>query len=711
MDRETFVKGQLEAVHKALTKYEVPLKPKHARRLIVGSHQERSSAVFWNAVNRIQLEKNPVMTWKFCHLLHKLIRDGHRKVPEESFRFISRIKQLGQFWKHLNTSGYGICNETYCRLLYSVMPGSLILTESQIKTLESDLDNAFEMTIDMVDQMDNLLSLQAKVYDAMECLRWSSLVPQGQCLLAPLILVILDSSKFYDYLVKMIFKLHGRLPPDALEGHRTRFRDVFLRTKKFYEESSSLQYFKYLVSIPTLPSAPPNFLQASDLDTYQTPHAYLHSEGLDDSQSVAPDEVLLELGVEEQHSQQQQSSAAYDVDPRDEQILSLTRDLEDERFAKERLIAEARSRIEQYENRLAQMQSEYEDTKREVDEAREECDSLRRDLATRDALRGESEDVRVQEANEQARLADERFGKMKAAYEKFRSEHVAESEKNRTAVLSKAKCDATAVGELRVQLAKADVEVEELRKTLEEIKANHKSELISSLDRLVDEKAAIERTLNGAFRFEKFEMLFPQCFNVARKSSPTPLRFHILHVCSYSFHVAQSALNILVTLLDERSTVAVSDTIVLAHACVLAVSGCAAAAYTSSIEHFHGNTKNSNFQDVLNEIQTIKFKSRSAGRRQDCLGCVNEQCYVVVRSARESFSSADINVVKLESELKKLTEMMTALPLQTDVDKDIIGAELENEMTRMSDAIRAAVEEIEKLQQKARINTEGIRCC
>uniref|UniRef100_A0A1I7WZ52 ANTH domain-containing protein n=1 Tax=Heterorhabditis bacteriophora TaxID=37862 RepID=A0A1I7WZ52_HETBA len=73
MDREAFVKGQvsysiisifLEAVHKALTKYEVPLKPKHARRLIVGTHQERSSAVFWNAVNRIQLEKNPVLTWK-----------------------------------------------------------------------------------------------------------------------------------------------------------------------------------------------------------------------------------------------------------------------------------------------------------------------------------------------------------------------------------------------------------------------------------------------------------------------------------------------------------------------------------------------------------------------------------------------------------------------------------------------------------------------
>ncbi|VDM70697.1 unnamed protein product [Strongylus vulgaris] len=146
----------------------------------------------------------------------------------------------------------------------------------------------------------------------MECLRWSSLVPQGQCLLAPLILVILDTSKLYDYLVKMIFKLHGQLPPDALEGHRTRFREVFRRTKKFYEESSNLQYFKYLVSIPTLPSAAPNFLQASDLDSYQTPHAYLHSEGSEDGQSVTADEVLLDLGSEEQRSQQQPAQ----TDPR-----------------------------------------------------------------------------------------------------------------------------------------------------------------------------------------------------------------------------------------------------------------------------------------------------------------------------------------------------------------------------------------------------------
>ncbi|KAK6041992.1 ANTH domain protein [Cooperia oncophora] len=737
MDREAFVKGQLEAVHKALTKYEVPLKPKHARRLIVGTHQERSAAVFWNAVNRIQLEKNPVMTWKFCHLLHKLIRDGHRKVPDESHRFLSRIKQLGQFWKHLNTSGYGICNETYTKLLaerlefhrkYPVMPGSLILTESQIKTLESDLDNAFEMTIDMLDQMDNLLSLQSNVYDAMECLRWSSLVPQGQCLLAPLILVILDTSKFYDYLVKMIFKLHGQLPPDALEGHRTRFREVFRRTKKFYEESSNLQYFKYLVSIPTLPSAAPNFLQASDLDSYQTPHAYLHSEGSEDGQSVAADEVLLDLGSDEPEQRfEQQERPSSQSDPRDEQILALTRDLEDERFAKERLIAEARSRIEQYENRLAQMQGDYEHARREADESREECESLKRDLAARDAQRGESDDMRVQEAQEQARLAEQRFGKMKAAYEKFRNEHVLaltklgelqkefeaseksrmdkdeeltsmsrkleESEKNLAAVSSKAESHSGAVDELRSQLAKADIEMEQLRQSLEHLKAEHKSELVSASDRFVDEKAAIEKKINGGIRAAVSTILL-------RCDEELPNVTSI----SYPPHLAQSALNVFLTLLNEKDSPAVTDLIVLAHSCVLTVNGCAAAAYTASIQHFDGESVLSLCGYLTLNLQTY-FYSFCNFTLQMSMNSV----ILLVRTAREAFASQVLNIEQLKTEAKKLQEMMTGLPLQTDVDKDIVGAELESEMMRMSEAIRAAVEEIEKIQERARINTEGIR--
>ncbi|EYB83589.1 hypothetical protein Y032_0332g2742 [Ancylostoma ceylanicum] len=392
----------------------------------------------------------------------------------------------------------------------------------------------------------------------------------------------------------------------------------------------------------------------------------------------------------------------------DDQIISLTRDLEDERFAKERLIAEARSRIEQYENRLAQMQSEYEHARREADEAHEESETLRsmivskRDLASRDAQRVQSDDARVQEANEQARLAEERFTKMKGAYEKFRLEHVAaltklgdlqkefaasekarmdkeeeltalnrrleESEKTKSALSSKAEGDAMAVDELRSQLAKADIDMEELRQSMEHLKASHKSELVSASDRFVDEKAGLEKKMNELIRTAVLAVL-SRCEEELPNASTV----------SYPPHLALSSLNVLIALISEKQPAVMSDAIVLGHATVLAVNACAAAAYTASIQHFDG---------------------------------VNEQCHAIVRIMQERVSSSNLDLQRLEVECKKLQEMMAALPLQSDVDKllqDILGNELESEMARMSEAIRAAVEEIEKIQEKARNNNEGIR--
>ncbi|PAV71471.1 hypothetical protein WR25_12222 isoform C [Diploscapter pachys] len=665
LDRETFVKSQLEAIQKALTKLEMPLKPKHARRIIVGTHQERSSNIFWNTVSRMQLEKNPVISWKFCHLVHKLIRDGHRKVPEESYRFISRLKQLGQFWRHLNTSGYGICNEIYSKLIcerlefhkkYPVMPGSLTLTETQIKTLEADLDNAFEMTIDMLDQMDNLLNLQTKVFDTMESLRWSSLVPQGQCLLAPLILVILDTSKFYDYLVKMIFKLHGQLPPDALEGHRARFREVFRRTKKFYEESSNLQYFKYLVSVPTLPSTAPNFLQASDLDSYQTPHAQLYGDGSEDGQSVA-EEALVAFDDEPV----QQPSPASQPDPRDEQLVVLQRAVEDERFAKERLIAEARSRIEQYENRLAQMQAECDHARREAEEQRDERNRLQTELATRDASRVQSDDARVREAEERARASEERFNKMKGVYDKFKAEHVQaltklgdlskqleasekakmdkeeeltiilrrleEAQKSSDSLSSKAAGDAAAVDELRTQLAKADIEMEEMRRALDHEREKHSTALVQASSDFGSQLSALEKKLAQDIQDAVENMIQKADEDLQNATS-----------ISFPPHLAQSSISQVLSLLENLKLVGGTKEIINSvHNLTITVVSCASAAYTASIQHFDG---------------------------------VNEQCKKVLSKARIAFSEdSKYAMDEFIEEVKALEELMAGLPLQTDVDK------------------------------------------
>lgn len=83
--------------------------------------------------------------------------------------------------------------------------------------------------------------------------RCNSMTSPGQCRLAPLIPCIQDSSRLYDLLVKILFKLHQRLPPDTLSGHRERFLHQFPILRDFYSNASNLQYFKNLIQITPLP--------------------------------------------------------------------------------------------------------------------------------------------------------------------------------------------------------------------------------------------------------------------------------------------------------------------------------------------------------------------------------------------------------------------------------------------------------------------------
>lgn len=176
------------------------------------------------------------------------------------------------------------------------------MTPAQIEVLSQDVNEAFELAIELLDLLDSLLELKNSVTSTMDSLRWSSLILPGQCLLAPLVLVIIDTSKIYDITVKLLFKLHSQLSADVLAGHRSRFNTAYRGLKKFYDDAAGLQYFQYLVSITTLPADPPNFLNANGLDTYQTPQAYLHNEGSSeggdtppDNRSVADDNLIVDL--------------------------------------------------------------------------------------------------------------------------------------------------------------------------------------------------------------------------------------------------------------------------------------------------------------------------------------------------------------------------------------------------------------------------------
>lgn len=48
--------------------------------IILGTHREKGAFTFWSYALGFPLASSSILSWKFCHVLHKVLRDGHRNV-------------------------------------------------------------------------------------------------------------------------------------------------------------------------------------------------------------------------------------------------------------------------------------------------------------------------------------------------------------------------------------------------------------------------------------------------------------------------------------------------------------------------------------------------------------------------------------------------------------------------------------------------------
>lgn len=65
---------------------------------ILGTFHEKCAETFWGCVLRLPLQENRIVAWKFCHVLHKVLREGHPQVLPNSLRHRSKIEDLGKLW-------------------------------------------------------------------------------------------------------------------------------------------------------------------------------------------------------------------------------------------------------------------------------------------------------------------------------------------------------------------------------------------------------------------------------------------------------------------------------------------------------------------------------------------------------------------------------------------------------------------------------------
>uniref|UniRef100_A0A7N8WTV5 Huntingtin interacting protein 1 n=1 Tax=Mastacembelus armatus TaxID=205130 RepID=A0A7N8WTV5_9TELE len=434
LERETFERGQAVSINKAINTQEVAVKEKHARNiltLLVCAH------TFWAAVNRLPLSSNAVLCWKFCHVFHKLLRDGHPNVIKDSMRNKADLTDMSRMWGHLS-EGYGKLCSIYLKLLITKMefhiknprfPGNLQMSNRQLEEAgENDVNNFFQLTVEMFDYLECELNLFLGVFSSLDMSRSVSVTAAGQCRLAPLIQVILDCSHLYDYTVKLLFKLHSCLPADTLQGHRDRFQEQFKKLKSLFYRSSNLQYFKRLIQIPQLPENPPNFLRASALSEHISPVVVIPAESSSpESEHVVETDDLVDTDIPVLPTKFDDlfgTSAAVDPfnfnsqngmrkDDKDRLIDQLTREIQalKEELESFRLEVTAGGRVSELEAELAEQSHLRLQAVGESEFLKAELDDLRR--AREDT---EKEQRSLTEIERKAQANEQRYTKLKEKY-------------------------------------------------------------------------------------------------------------------------------------------------------------------------------------------------------------------------------------------------------------------------------------------------------
>ncbi|KAL6081635.1 hypothetical protein STEG23_007850, partial [Scotinomys teguina] len=426
--------------------------------IILGTHHEKGAFTFWSYAIGLPLPSSSILSWKFCHVLHKVLRDGHPNVSSDPAlwshrltlgplvhpvlcwgdlsqfwvlaflwpqvlhdcqRYRSNVREIGDLWGHLRDQ-YGHLVNVYTKLLLTKIsfhlkhpqfPAGLEVTDEVLeKAAGTDVNNIFQLTVEMFDYMDCELRLSESVFRQLNTAIAVSQMSSGQCRLAPLIQVIQDCSHLYHYTVKLMFKLHSCLPADTLQGHRDRFHEQFHSLKNFFRRASDMLYFKRLIQIPRLPEGPPNFLRASALAEHIKPVVVIPEEEAPEEEEP---ENLIEISSGPPAGEPVVVADLFDQtfgppngsvkDDRDLQIEDLKREVETLRAELERIKMEAQRYISQLKGQVNALEAELEEQRKQKQKALVDNEQLRHELAQLKAV--QLEGARNQGLREEAESA------------------------------------------------------------------------------------------------------------------------------------------------------------------------------------------------------------------------------------------------------------------------------------------------------------------
>lgn len=700
VDRDTFEKTQTISIQKAINQQEVAAKEKHIRNAILGTYQEKGAYTFWHVVRRLQLSTHAITCWKFCHVLHKLLRDGHDNTLKCSVKYKQQVRDLGNIWSHALQS-YGAIIAKYSSWLvlrmqfqmkYSEFPGNLSINDETLDKMgNSDINAYFELCVDLLDCLDSLMILQQGIFATLDFSRAISMTGPGQCRLAPCIPIILDSSQMYDYAVKLLFKLHACLPADTLTGHRQRFLDVYGKLKKFYYSCSNMQYFKRLIQIPLMPDSPPDFLLKLDRSHQLGPVRMLSDPlptEIDRTPSPEPEPApapLVDTNFDEVFGAEAMGDFSFqqEPDPRDELIRQLREEIDILKAKIRSMEMEHQDEIRKLLDRISELNDELmkrgEKTNASIMRVQELENRLIR--AEEQANDASKKQLLLLEVEKKAMANEELYKKMKEKHMGLVKDHALLLRKNAD-VQKQSDTLQQSAGDMEHQSVAMKNEIERLQKSIEE-----KAQYAEQKDKKRQEDA---HTLFVS-AIEAAESII--CETMAALDDP----------------------------INAQSTCSAGSLIKTVEAAVNSLQNLENGAGEFMRSHSENNAiqalssfGHSMAQTLLNGIATCHLVSESHGEELDasCRSCGNEALsylaklknYEMYSNKGDVVSGRDVNV-KLQ---KILSTARDLLPKMTDIMGGDLQDMVEQEMASTSAAIEDAAKRIEEMLSEARERDTGV---
>uniref|UniRef100_A0A8C5E3W7 Huntingtin interacting protein 1 related n=1 Tax=Gouania willdenowi TaxID=441366 RepID=A0A8C5E3W7_GOUWI len=701
-EREHFDKQQLNSISKAITSTETPVKEKHARRIILGTHREKGAFTFWSYALGFPLASSSILSWKFCHVLHKVLRDGHRNVLQDCMRHHSSLVEVGKQWGHLHDR-YGQLVAIYTKLLCTKMefhakhadiPPNLEVTDEVLeRAAGTDINNVFQLTVEVFDYLDCELRLADTVIRQLNTSIAISTLTSGQCRLAPLIQVIQDCSHLYHFTVKLLFKLHACLPADTLQGHRDRFREQFQSLKSFFNKARDMLYFKRLIQIPRLPDSPPNFLHAASLAKHVKPVVVIPDEDEPEQQDDDDDdaELLIEVNDAPTSSVQPQQLDIFDqafgppnggFDDRDLQIESLKRDLELLRAELERVKAEAQRYITQLKSQINSLEAEVEEQRAQKQHALMENEQLRMELEATRRRNAEHESLQTTffEADQKAQATEQRYNKLKEKHTELVASH---AELLRQSADTVKMLSATQQTQEEVERTKHQLTFEINRiKQESDMKVTVNQEQMKK--KLLEEQfALLQGTITEA------ENIIQDA--VAKLDDP----LHVRCTSSPDYLISRA-----------EATLGSIDKVKKGHADYLSNMGDAAGLLRALTQFSHLAS-----DTIVNGSATAHMAPTDHADRltENCRDCASQSLqYLKDLKSKATLQKADPAAIR--AAVQKILRLGQDLrPKGRDIGQEELGDLVDKEMAATSAAIEEAVRRIDEMMNQARKDTSGVK--